>query len=50
MSAMESQHNTEAGMLFRGFAQLTTAAIVATVVLLFAVPFVFALILPFIGR
>jgi hypothetical protein len=40
----------EAGMLIRGFERLTTGAIVGTAVLLFAVPFVLALISPFIGR
>ena len=40
----------EAGMLLRNFERLTTTAVVVTVVLLFAVPFVLALIAPFIGR
>jgi len=43
-------HHTEAGMLFRGFERLTTAAVVVTVVLMFAVPFVLALVAPFTGR
>jgi hypothetical protein len=47
---MVNQRNTEAAMLLRGFARLTSAAIVATVVLLFAVPFVLALVSPFIAR
>jgi hypothetical protein len=34
----------------QGFERLTTAAVVVTVVLIFAVPFVLALIAPFIGR
>ena len=37
-------------MLLRNFERLTTTAVVVTVVLLFAVPFVLALIAPFIGR
>ena len=37
-------------MWFRGFERLTTAAVVVTVVLIFAVPFVLALIAPFVGR
>ena len=40
----------EAGMLFRSFERLTTAAILVTVVLMFAVPFVLALVAPFIAR
>jgi len=40
----------EAGMLLRSFARLTSATIVAAVVLLFAVPFVLALVAPFIAR
>jgi hypothetical protein len=40
----------EAGMLLRSFARLTTAAVVVIVALLFAIPFVFALISPFIAR
>jgi hypothetical protein len=40
----------EAGMLFRNLERLATAAVVVTVVLVFAVPFVLALITPFIGR
>jgi hypothetical protein len=37
-------------MLFRSFERLATVAVVATVVLGFAVPFVLALIAPFIAR
>jgi hypothetical protein len=40
----------EVGMLFRNFERLATAADVVTVVLMFAVPFVLALITPFLGR
>jgi hypothetical protein len=40
----------EATMLLRSFARLTSATIVVAAVLLFAVPFVFALIAPFIAR
>jgi hypothetical protein len=40
----------EAGMLFRSFERLASAAVVVTVVLVFAVPFVLALITPFLGR
>jgi hypothetical protein len=47
---MVNQRNMEAAMLLRSFARLTSATIVVTVVLLFAVPFVFALIAPFIAR
>ena len=47
---MANQQNMEAGMLFRSFERLTTAAVVVTVVLLFAVPFVLALASPFIAR
>jgi hypothetical protein len=47
--AMASQH-MEAGMLFRSFERLATVAVVAAVVLGFAVPFVLALIAPFIAR
>ena len=50
MSTMANQRNMEAGMLIRGFLRLTNAAIIVAVVLLFAVPFVLALLLPFIGR
>jgi hypothetical protein len=39
-----------AGMLFRSFERLTTAAILVTVVLMFAVPFVLTLVAPFIAR
>ncbi len=49
-STMVNQRNMEAAMLLRSFARLTSATIVVTVVLLFAVPFVFALIAPFIAR
>jgi hypothetical protein len=49
MSAMADQH-MEAGMLFRSFERLTTAAVLVTVVLMFAVPFVLALVAPFIAR
>ena len=37
-------------MLLRSFARLTSATIVVAVVLLFAVPFVLALVSPFIGK
>jgi hypothetical protein len=37
-------------MLLRSFERLTTATVVVTVVLMFAVPFVLALIAPFIAR
>ncbi len=37
-------------MLFRSFVHLTTATIVVTMALLFAVPFVLVLASPFIGR
>jgi hypothetical protein len=47
---MVNQQNMEAGMWFRGFERLTTTAVVVTVVLMFAVPFVLALISPFLGR
>jgi hypothetical protein len=47
---MVNQRNMEAAMLLRSFARLTSATIVVTVALLFAVPFVFALIAPFIAR
>ena len=47
---MANQQSMEAGMLFRSFARLTTTAVVVTVVLLFAVPFILTLITPFIGR
>jgi hypothetical protein len=40
----------EAGMLFRNLERLATAAVVVTVVMVFAVPFVLALITPFLGR
>ena len=40
----------EAGMLIRNFLRLTNAAIVVTLALLFAVPFVLTLIAPFIAR
>jgi hypothetical protein len=40
----------EAAMLFCSFARLTSATIVVSVVLLFAVPFVLALISPFLSR
>jgi hypothetical protein len=47
---MVNQRDMEAAMLLRGFARLTSATIVVTAVLLFAVPFVLALISPFIAR
>ena len=50
MSTMVNQRNMEAGMLIRGFLHLTNAAIVATMALLFAVPFLLAMVSPFIGR
>jgi len=37
-------------MLLRSFARLTSATIVVAVALLFAVPFVLALVSPFIGK
>jgi hypothetical protein len=37
-------------MLLRSFERLTTAAVVVTVLVMFAVPFVLALVAPFIGR
>lgn len=37
-------------MLVRSFVRLTTAAVVVAAALLFAVPFIFTLISPFIGR
>ncbi len=37
-------------MLLRSFLRLTNAAIVVTVALLFAVPFLLAMISPFIAR
>jgi hypothetical protein len=40
----------EAGMLMRSFLHLTSAAIVVAVALLFAGPFLLALIAPFIGK
>jgi hypothetical protein len=40
----------EAGMLIRSFARLTTAAIVIAAALLFAGPFLLALLAPFIAR
>jgi hypothetical protein len=49
-SAMINQQNMEAGMLFRNFDRLATAAVVVTAVLVFAVPFVLALLAPFVGR
>jgi hypothetical protein len=40
----------EAGMLLRSFVRLTSATIVVAVVLLFAVPFLLAMVAPFIAR
>jgi hypothetical protein len=40
----------EAEILIRNFARLTTAAIVVIAAVLFAVPFLLALLAPFIGR
>jgi hypothetical protein len=37
-------------MLLRSFERLATAAVVVTVLVMFAVPFVLALVAPFIGR
>ena len=37
-------------MLLRNFVRLTSATIVVAVTLLFAVPFVLALVSPFIGK
>jgi len=50
MNTMVNQWNTEAGMLLRSFARLTTATIVVAVVVLLAVPFFLALASPFIAR
>ena len=50
MSTMVKKWIMEARMLLRSFERLATAAIVITVVLGFAVPFVLALIAPFVGR
>jgi hypothetical protein len=50
MSPMVYQLNMEAGMLLRSFVRLSTAAIVVAAALLFAGPFLLALIVPFIGR
>jgi hypothetical protein len=48
--SMVNRRNMEAGMLVRSFVRLTTAAVVVAAALLFAVPFIFTLISPFIGR
>jgi hypothetical protein len=50
IGSMVNRRNMGAGMLIRSFARLTTAAVVVAAALLFAVPFLFALISPFIGR
>ena len=47
---MVTQRNMEAGMLIRSFVHLTTAAVVVTAALLFATPFLLALMAPFIAR
>jgi hypothetical protein len=49
MSAMANKH-MEAGMLIRSFVRLTTATIVVIAALLFAGPFILALIAPFVTR
>src|SRR5882672_1071237 len=49
-STIVNQRNMEAGMLLRNFVRLTSATIVVAVTLLFAVPFVLALVSPFIGK
>jgi hypothetical protein len=50
MANMVNQQNVEAGMLIRSLVHLTTATIVVTMAVLFAVPFFLVLASPFIGR
>jgi hypothetical protein len=49
VSAMANKH-MEAAMLIRSFVRLTTATIVVVAALLFAGPFILALIAPFVTR